>query len=553
MIEVRCPNCNSEDVYFSKKRLKYVCEDCEYEFMDKETLIPKRVFISYAHDEYAVFVDEVYAILKGIGVNIWKDDYEIKGGDDWRRSITEGIKQSSHVIAFISTKSIRNPGVCLDELQIAVSQNKNIIPIRFDNVELPSSISYLQWKDVGQDKSQTIADYILQQIVKNENVSDSLKSLEQKFCPFSFATKLKILYSNNNFIRNDILQQVDEWVLSAKKLLWIKGNPGTGKSIIAGQVYSRRSYVNSIFFCEWEMSRVTTFSSIVKTIAFQLAQRNADYRDLLESVDISQVADNNLLYEIIVKPFQQLINGNRDIKVIWIDAIDELSTEVCNELIKEFLIAIKILPTWLKIVFTSRYKEEYDKHYDNDFIRCLDLEEYNTESLIKEYVLYEFDRKSFKGKNNDILAEKIAKNSNGVFLYVDAVVSDIISNNKLQIIDNVPSSLYSLFEKYFDRAIRLNSVDKEFLLKLLGLIIVCKEVATVDYLSTILNEDEGVIIKELSFVSNYFLLFNENGDNIVKPYHKALVDWFKKLTINDPYYIDFNFINCLLLKKVWRK
>ncbi len=44
MTDIRCPKCNSEDIYFSKKKQKYVCEDCEHEFVDESSLRPKKVF-----------------------------------------------------------------------------------------------------------------------------------------------------------------------------------------------------------------------------------------------------------------------------------------------------------------------------------------------------------------------------------------------------------------------------------------------------------------------------------------------------------------------------
>ena len=48
----RCPGCGSDNIYFSKKRQVYVCEDCELEFADEKPEIQgKTIFFSYAHDE----------------------------------------------------------------------------------------------------------------------------------------------------------------------------------------------------------------------------------------------------------------------------------------------------------------------------------------------------------------------------------------------------------------------------------------------------------------------------------------------------------------------
>ena len=48
----RCPGCGSDNIYFSKKRQVYVCEDCELEFAEERPEIQsKTIFFSYAHDE----------------------------------------------------------------------------------------------------------------------------------------------------------------------------------------------------------------------------------------------------------------------------------------------------------------------------------------------------------------------------------------------------------------------------------------------------------------------------------------------------------------------
>lgn len=42
----RCPGCGSDNIYFSKKRQVYVCEDCELEFADEKPEIQgKTIFL----------------------------------------------------------------------------------------------------------------------------------------------------------------------------------------------------------------------------------------------------------------------------------------------------------------------------------------------------------------------------------------------------------------------------------------------------------------------------------------------------------------------------
>src|SRR5215831_11378330 len=80
-----------------------------------------RIFFSYGHDGNEPLVWQIKEDLERRGHVVWFDKAEIKAGDDWRRSISEGIAKSDAVLAFLSAHAIRDPGVCLDEIAIAQS------------------------------------------------------------------------------------------------------------------------------------------------------------------------------------------------------------------------------------------------------------------------------------------------------------------------------------------------------------------------------------------------------------------------------------------------
>ena len=79
-----------------------------------------RIFLSYGHDSNEDLVRRIRADLEERGHSVWFDKSEIRAGDDWRREITDGILGSNRVLSFLSKYSTRDPGVCLDELAIAL-------------------------------------------------------------------------------------------------------------------------------------------------------------------------------------------------------------------------------------------------------------------------------------------------------------------------------------------------------------------------------------------------------------------------------------------------
>ena len=137
MKTVVCPKCNSQNVRYREKRRNWICDDCDYVFTMPNAFAaqpeevagkpPKgKVFISYGHD-CTTIVDRIMQGLTRLGYRVWVDNYQIKSGDDWRSTITNGILDSQVVLSFLSVHALRSGGVCLDELAIAVGCNHNNI------------------------------------------------------------------------------------------------------------------------------------------------------------------------------------------------------------------------------------------------------------------------------------------------------------------------------------------------------------------------------------------------------------------------------------------
>ena len=163
-----CPSCQAPGA-FSRKRNCYFCADCESWFeapvpdATEAAEAPKkpaiRVFLSYGHDgASAELVARISQDLARAGIDVWVDSNRIRFGDDWRQSITEGIQASTHVLAFLSRHSTRKPGVCRQEIAIALGPGKALVYTVLvepeKEVSPPLPISHLQWLDMQQWQSR---------------------------------------------------------------------------------------------------------------------------------------------------------------------------------------------------------------------------------------------------------------------------------------------------------------------------------------------------------------------------------------------------------------
>ncbi len=143
-----CPKCHHP---LTSVSAFWICPQHGQVFHEK-LHVPLCIFLSYGHDNNEELVHQIKADLEKRGQDVWFDKNEIKFGDEWRRFITDGILQSNRVLSFLSKHSTRYPGICLDEIAIAIgAKGGNIQTILVENeteVTPPPSISHIQWLDM---------------------------------------------------------------------------------------------------------------------------------------------------------------------------------------------------------------------------------------------------------------------------------------------------------------------------------------------------------------------------------------------------------------------
>ena len=95
------------------------------------------IFISYAHEDK----EEVAPVIRGLqqrGYRVWYD-HGIHGGTNWIDALGEKVDLCSVFILFISQYYMTSP-MCKTELSLAKEQNKTIIPIYLEKVQLDAGM-----------------------------------------------------------------------------------------------------------------------------------------------------------------------------------------------------------------------------------------------------------------------------------------------------------------------------------------------------------------------------------------------------------------------------
>jgi hypothetical protein len=118
---------------------------------------PLKVFLCHARDD-KLKTRELYRYLRKRGIQPWLDAEDLVGGEDWRVEIPKAIKASDAIIICLSKNSINKEGFVQAEITFALEKALEIpqgrifiIPVRFEDCEVPDNLERFHWVDLFED------------------------------------------------------------------------------------------------------------------------------------------------------------------------------------------------------------------------------------------------------------------------------------------------------------------------------------------------------------------------------------------------------------------
>ena len=143
------------------------------------------VFISYSTKDQA-YANKVCEVLKANGIDFWIATKDIHGGDSYASEITTAIEGCKAFVFLLSDNSDDSPH-CGNELSLAVSNKKKVLPFRLHEFALSPSVMYFlqqtQWIDAFVDEEVAFSELIEKinfAFSSKEVAREKVKSLEEK-------------------------------------------------------------------------------------------------------------------------------------------------------------------------------------------------------------------------------------------------------------------------------------------------------------------------------------------------------------------------------------
>jgi len=539
-----------------------------------------RIFLSYGHDANEEVVRRIKAGLEQRGHDVWFDKTEIKAGDDWRRAITDGILHSQRVVSFLSKHSTRDPGVCRDEIAIAIGvKGGNIQTVLVESeteVQPPVSIGHIQWLDMHEWKERRAAGEATWEEWYQAKFAEIVRVVESDESR-RFAGEIETLHGHLKPIRSDariydllrkgfygrgwLFEAVEKWRQDARRdsrLFWITGNPGMGKSAFAAQLtHTRSDAVIAAQFVEWDKPDHRDARRVVRSLAFQLATRLPDYRKLLltlpEIAELDRKDPAELFDYLLANPLRSVIGGGRERQFIVIDALDEAGEAGRNPLVEMLALHAPRLPDWLGLVVTSRPESAVQTPMQglNPFV--LDTRTEANRADLRDYLLQKLAPQLHDRPDADRLLGQILEKSEGVFLYVERFCDDVQQNNlSLDRPEQFPQGLGGIFCQWFQRQFPDLETFRKDVRPALRAVLAAREPLPLEILQRLFHWPDEELRDFTGALGSLFPATKEANGEVIKPFHKSLADWLADDAKAGAYFVSANEGHRMLSDDGWR-
>ena len=210
----------------------------------------------------------------------------------------------------------------------------------------------------------------------------------------------KVLPNINKLFADDIQRHLKNfipgsraWLITAldkfldepgdNKLFWLNADAGMGKSAFAAMVvnmYSRSNRIVGYFFCRFDDVERSSGRNLIRALAAQIAVSFPECRkaikDAAEKINDDATLSNHMT-RLVEEPLKKFAHEHPSNVLLVIDALDEAYLEgsqerpIMLELLKSM---INVLPSFVKVLLTSRPDEDIMKAFTDFKSRVMEIE-----------------------------------------------------------------------------------------------------------------------------------------------------------------------------------
>ncbi|KAL7934913.1 hypothetical protein V8C35DRAFT_300153 [Trichoderma chlorosporum] len=328
----------------------------------------------------------------------------------------------------------------------------------------------------------------------------------------------------------------------ANHLLWIKGDPGKGKTMLLCGIIDELQSQNikpCYFFCQATDARLNNATAVLRGLIYLLVDTN---RQLLSHIQEKYGQAGAALFQdanswiVLSQIFTKLLDEpSLKGQVFMIDALDECQTDL--ERLLDLIVGRSASPHAKWIVSSRNWAgiEEKLNNISQKILFSLELNEHSVSEAVRLYIAHKTARlKEAKGLDDEtglIVQHYLASHARGTFLWVALVCKELLkmsvrSRHVVRKMAEFPSELGPLYERMMGQ-IR-ESEDADLCERILGLVAVAYRPVTLAELASLLNVEDKLNREDLeeTVASCGSFLVVRNG--VVRFVHQSAQDFLLK-------------------------
>lgn len=328
------------------------------------------------------------------------------------------------------------------------------------------------------------------------------------------------------------------------RLLWIKGDPGKGKTMLLcgiidelGSQHDEETLV-SYFFCQATDSRINSATAVLRGLIYMAIKQQplliSHIQEKYKDGGKTLFQDINA-WTALSEIFSNILNDTSLKQVIIIiDALDECITDLPMLLNFISTSTNSAVCSRVKWMVSSRNWPEIQDHLnsaDQQIRLCLELNDTSISTAVDIYIKHRVKqlarRKGYKPKLENTIQNYLSTHSNNTFLWVALVCENLEKiplRRTLQMLHELPPGLDSVYNRMMKQIHHLVAVDAKFSYHILAVVLLVYRPITIAELGCLVKsldsnladadldsdlEDANLIHEAIGFCGSFLTIRGE--------------------------------------------
>ncbi|APA08683.1 hypothetical protein sscle_04g034530 [Sclerotinia sclerotiorum 1980 UF-70] len=328
------------------------------------------------------------------------------------------------------------------------------------------------------------------------------------------------------------------------RLLWIKGDPGKGKTMLLCGIINelQRSDETALayFFCQGTDARINSAVAVLRGLIYMLLDRQPALLSHLQKryekagEQLFKDANTFIALSDILKDI--LHDKNLKPTILIIDALDECQKDL-PQLLRLIVSGLSISSRVKWLVSSRNWPEIEEQLQQAEQGTRLSLE-LNAESVsaavrwyIREKVKYLARTKKYTTETKDTIERYLLEHANGTFLWVALVCQNLekarlFTNSKLQ---DYPSELDPLYNRMMEQIVDMEDIEAaKICLQILAIVVIAYRPLALDELMSLMEMNNEIPLEEIIQLCGSFLVVRNRNVFFV---HQSAKDFLSKEAI----------------------